>query len=153
MHNFHPSTPVFSTIYLASASNVAIDLSGATYRNGYTAEWVLETAKKLDALGRRQPGWDSYGGLPLKRGAKTLTLHVLRWLRNEELPVPAVVLCSAGTVQLEWQSRGKELEVELRDNNTFEYMKVFPGGEIEEGEDDIDLSGRVHALSRWLQKS
>jgi hypothetical protein len=153
MHNSHAALPALTVAYGAPTSNIAIDLSGYTNQSAPTAEWVLETAKKLEALGRRRPGWDSYGGLPLKPGAKSLTLHILRWLGTEELPVPAVVLCSAGTVQLEWKSKGKELEVELLDNNTFEYMKVLPGGETEEGEDAIDLSGRIHALSRWLRQS
>jgi len=117
---------------------------------GDTASWVVEAAKKLEALERFQQGWDSHGGLPLKGGAKRLTLQVLGWLRKVELPVPAVVLGSAGTVQLEWRAKGKELEVELRDNDTIEYVKVFPAGEIEEGEASSDLSGKLHNLTAWL---
>src|SRR5579872_3088407 len=85
---------------------------------GDTAGWVLEAAAKLETLGRFQIGWDSYGGLPLKAGAKDLTVRALRWLSHDELPAPAVVLGSGGTVQLEWRTKDKELEVELRDNNT-----------------------------------
>lgn len=139
--------PPFQTIYGAAFSPLAIDLSGAT------AAWVIEAAKKLDRLGRFRADWDSYGGLPLKPSAKNLTLRVLEWLRKDELPVPAVVLGSGGTVQLEWKAKGKELEVELRDNDTIEFVKVSPSGNIEEGETSVNLSGKLHDLTSWLLQS
>jgi hypothetical protein len=118
--------------------------------SGDTAHWVVEAVKKLERLGRFRTGWDSYGGLPLRQGAKGLTLWVLRWLGKDELPVPSVVLGSGGTVQLEWRAKGKELEVELRDNNTIEYAKLSPGGEIEEGEAVLNLPGKIHDLAEWF---
>lgn len=139
--------PSVQIIYGAVFSPVAIDLSGAT------AAWVVEAAKKLDRLGRFRVGWDSYGGLPLKPSAQNLTLQVLDWLREDELPVPAVVLGSGGTVQLEWKAKGKELEVELRDNDSIEFVKVSPSGTIEEGETSVNLSGKLHDLTSWLLQS
>jgi len=135
------------SLYSSTASTETIDLSGDT------AIWVVEAAQKLETLGRLQVDWDSYGGLPLRPGAKRLTLRVLEWLRKDELPVPAVVLGPAGTVQLEWRAKGKELEVELRDNETIEYVKVSPTGEIEEGEATSDLSRKLHDLTNWLRHS
>jgi hypothetical protein len=139
--------PQIQTEYSAATLTGTLDLGGET------SGWVLEAVKKLEALGRLSTGWDSYGGLPLKRGAKQLTLRVLRCLRKDELPVPAVVLGSAGTVQLEWGAKGKELEVELRDNDTIEYVKVSPQGEIEEGEAAHDLPEKLHELTGWLRRS
>ncbi|MHB1424528.1 MAG: hypothetical protein ACYC3I_15260 [Gemmataceae bacterium] len=130
--------------YSVAPSFDALDLSGNT------AGWVLEAAKKLEKLGRFRIGWDSYGGLPLKPNAKGLTLRVLSWLGNDELPVPAVVLGSNGTVQLEWKARGKELEVELQDDDTIEFVKVSPNGKTEGGEANVDLSKRLHELSSWF---
>jgi hypothetical protein len=139
--------PQVQVFYPATTSDDSINLSGDV-----AAGWVIEAAKKLESLARFRTGWDSYGGLPLKREARGLTMQVLGWLQKYDLPVPAVVLGSAGTVQLEWRDKGKELEVELRDNNTIEYLKVHPNGEIEEGEAAVDPSGRVvHDLTRWLQ--
>jgi hypothetical protein len=134
-------------IYSVTTLGDALDLSGDA------AGWVVEAAKKLEALGRFRTGWDSYGGLPLRRGVKSLTLQVLGWLRKDELPVPRVVLGSAGNVQLEWRANGKELEIELRDNNSIEYVKVSPGGDIEEGESALNLSGSLRDLTGWLLRS
>jgi hypothetical protein len=130
--------------YYATTSSDALDLSGDT------ADWVVEAAKKLEALGRFRTGWDSYGGLPLQRGAKRLTRDVLGWLRKDDLPVPAVVLGSGGSVQLEWRAKEKELEVELRDNNTIEFVKVSPTGDIEEGQAAADLPGQLRDLTDWF---
>jgi hypothetical protein len=141
--NGRSSRPI-TTAHLAMTSTCYISL------NNRTADWVLEAAKKLEALGRLRPGWDSYGGVPLKRGTKELTLRILDWLGTADLPVPAVVLGSGGTVQLEWRTKGKELDVELRDNNTIEFVKVYQAGNIEEGETADNLSAKVHDLSRWL---
>jgi hypothetical protein len=133
---------------------ISIDHSlGTINLSGDTASWVIEAAKKLEELGRFRRGWDSYGGLPLKQRAKSLTARVLDWLRKDELPVPAVVLVSGGTVQLEWKARGKELEVQLRDNDTFEFVKVNRDGKIEEGEAENDLFRNLHDLTNWLLRS
>jgi hypothetical protein len=118
--------------------------------SGETASWVIEAAKKLESLGRFRVGWNSYGGLPLAKGAKSLVLQVLTWLRKEELPVPGVVLGSGGNVQLEWRANGKELEIDLRDSNSIEFVKVSTGGEIEEGESSHNLPEKVRKLALWL---
>jgi hypothetical protein len=134
-------------------SATTTNAAGALNLSGDTAGWVIEAAKKLESLGRFRKDWDSYGGLPLKRGANHLTLNVLRWLRTDELPVPSVVLGSGGTVQLEWRAKGKELEIELRDNDTIEFVKIFPSGDIEEGEAASDLSGKLRDLTLWFRRS
>ena len=140
--HWQPQVPILVST-ATSADTIAL--------GGDTATWVVEAAKKLEALGRFHKGWDSYGGLPLRLGAKQLTLQVLEWLRKDELPVPAVVLGSAGTVQLEWRAQGKELEIELRDNDRIEYVKVFSDrSEIQEGEASSDLSAKLHDLTGWL---
>src|SRR5262245_60983918 len=71
-------------------------------------DWVIAATKKLDALARRQRNWDSYDGLPLRQDARNWTLKVLQWLKSKPLPVPSIVLSSAGNIHLEWRSFGKE---------------------------------------------
>jgi hypothetical protein len=117
---------------------------------GRTADWVTEAAKKLEALGRFRKGWDSYGGRPLKQDAKALTLQTLGWLGNTQLPEPVIALCPAGDVQIEWQDNGKELEIVLGDRNRIEFAKVMPNGDVEEGEAQVNLSGKLRDLTDWL---
>jgi hypothetical protein len=138
--------PDMQILYSAAGSLDTLALCGDT------ADWVIEAAQKLEVLGRFRVGWDSYGGLPLRQMAKSLTIRVLHYLCEDELPVPAVVLGSAGTVQLEWKAKGKELEIELGENDTMEFVKVSPGGDIEEGEAMVDPA-KLHDLTSWLLRS
>jgi len=117
---------------------------------GSTATWVFETAKKLEALGRLQPGWDSYNGHSLSAGSRDLTLNVLGWLGSDELPTPAVVLGSEGNVHLEWKTKGRELEIELGDDEHMSFVKVYPNGFIEEGEEPANLPVKLRGLTLWL---
>jgi hypothetical protein len=114
-----------------------------------SAEWVFEAAKKLEALGRLQKGWDSYGGSGLKPAAKHFTVCVLGWLDQEELPTPAVVLGSGGTIQLEWRSRGRELDLDLGEGEGVVFVKVDPQGNIAEGHAS-NLPEDLQTLTRWL---
>jgi len=118
--------------------------------SGDTAGWVIEAVKKLESLGRFRANWDSYGGLPLTPRVKSFTIQVLGWLRKSELPVPAVVLGSAGNVQLEWRANGKELDVELRDDNSIEYVRASADGSIEDAEVAKALPETLSKLTLWL---
>jgi hypothetical protein len=115
-----------------------------------TAAWVFDAAKKLEALGKLQRGWDSYGGLPLSPTSRKLTLNVLGWLASNDLPTPAVVLGSAGDVHLEWRTRGRELEVDLGNGDKIEFVKVYPNGNIEEGEHEANSPEELRGLTCWL---
>src|SRR5690349_11563062 len=71
--------------------------SGLSLKLSRTAGWVIDAAKKLEALASLRQGWDSYGGDPLKPEAKDFTVRAISWLVNQDLPTPAVVLGSGGT--------------------------------------------------------
>jgi hypothetical protein len=119
---------------------------------GSSPVWVFEAAKKLEALGRLRPGWDSYGGLPLNPESQALTLNVLGWLGSDELPTPAVVLGSEGNVHLEWRVKGRELEVGLGRGQRVAFVKVYPNGDIEEGEQSANLPQQLRGLTCWLMQ-
>ncbi len=130
-----------STITTVTSSPV-VGLFGA-------AGWVLEAAKKLEALGRLPAGWDSYGGLPLRHEVREMTVRVLDRLKVTSLPVPTVALGSNGTVHLEWEAQGRELELGLGAGATVGYVKVGPDGEIDEGQADAG-NQEILRLTRWL---
>jgi hypothetical protein len=117
-----------------------------------TATWVIQAIKKLESLGRLQRNWDSYDGLPLSPAAKRTTFEALGWLKNQELPVPAVVLGSGGTVHLEWRSNGKELEIGFDNCGVTEYLKVDDQGQCEEGEGaHEEIQEKIIKLAEWLK--
>ncbi len=124
--------------------------AGMLVLHGDSAPWVIEAAKKLEAIGKLPANWDSYQGIPLDMTAKKLTVNALGWLGGNDLPVPAVVLGSAGTVQLEWRTNnGRELEIELG-NDRIEFVKIYPSGNVEEGEESGNLPTKLQGLTWWL---
>jgi hypothetical protein len=112
--------------------------------------WVFDAAKKLQALSMLPPGWDSYGGLPLRPEAREMAARVLDKLQTRPMPVPNVALGSEGNVHLEWRSTGRELEVELGNGTTIDYLKVGPEGDMEEGKTDFLDPQRLANLAGWL---
>lgn len=126
--------------------------SGLLALDVQTASWVLQVLKKLESFGRLKRNWDSHDGLPLSTEAKRTTFDALGWLKNQELPVPTVVLGSGGTVHLEWRANGKELEVGFDDRGIAEYLKVESDGCWEEGEDvDEEIREKLITLAEWLK--
>jgi hypothetical protein len=118
-----------------------------------SVSWAIDVAKKLESLEKLQAGWDSYGGLPLKKRAKDFTIQAIGWINEEDLPTPAVVLSSGGTIQLEWKSDGKELHIDLGEGDSIEFVKCDRNGNIEEGEETKNIPSRMRKLASWLVNS
>ena len=113
--------------------------------------WLLATFQKLQEVAQLKKGWDSYGGLPLRQDIRIFAVELLRCIEGKDLQTPAVVLGSAGNVQFEWSSGGRELEIEVVSPNAFEYLKIFPNGEMEEGEVAFEFRDQLQQLMHWLK--
>jgi hypothetical protein len=145
-NRFHLPTAAQASLLLWDASSpVAPSLNLSQ-----VSDWVSEASKKLEKLGSLRQGWDSYGGLPLKPEARDFTVRAIGWLGEEDLPTPAVVLGSGGTVQLEWRYGGKELDVDLGEGEAVEFVTVDRGGKIDEGRKEGDYAALLKSLARWL---
>ncbi|MDE2095711.1 MAG: hypothetical protein KGL39_00510 [Patescibacteria group bacterium] len=108
-----------------------------------------EIIKELENLSRLQRDWDSYDGLPLSSISKQKALAAIAILKDQQiLPVPAVVLGSAGTVNFEWQYGGKELEIGFSLMGIMEYTKVDNKGRVIGGE--IGTWCELESLISWL---
>ena len=126
----------------SAVTMVALNLLGAP-------AWVIAATQKLERLAMLPSGWDSYGGRPLKQSARESTLKAISWLQQEELPIPAVVLGSKGTVQLEWHSGSKELDVDLGEGEDIGFVKCDDEGEPLEGRTGQGAE-ELRRLTRWL---
>ncbi|GEM_PF-5937489 len=115
-------------------------------------EWINNTLQKLGNLSQFPANWDSYGGLPLDPFVRDKAVTYLGWLEKEDLPTPDVFLGSGGTVQFEWQIRGKALELEIKKPGTIAWLKVFPNEEMEEGEIARPNAGDLSQLTHWLTR-
>ena len=117
-----------------------------------TASWVFATAKKLEEISKLSYNWDSYGGRPISQGARRMAFDALKSLSKRQLPVPAVVLGSAGTVHLEWRYHNKKLEIGFDDRNAIEFLKVDSNGEWQEEENvNSNIQEKLELLANWLE--
>jgi hypothetical protein len=72
---------------------------------------VTEVMSKLLNLSEN---WDSYGARRISPAATEFALQLLSQTVQVDTPVPSVVPTSRGGVQLEWHTRGIDLEAEIR---------------------------------------
>lgn len=77
--------------------------------------WLQAAAEQIDRLLRLEPGWDSYGALPVSSRAAAAALEVIQDLVSEAILPPSIVPMANGGIQLEWHASGMDLEIELMD--------------------------------------
>ena len=75
--------------------------------------WVEPTVQSLEQLLQLEPNWDTYGGSPIAPGCVVAALKLVFDILRDDTPAPSVVPTSRGGLQLEWHTRGVDLEVEF----------------------------------------
>jgi hypothetical protein len=75
--------------------------------------WVGPTVKALGQLLRLSSGWDSYGACPINPYCVAQAIRLARDIMHQRTPAPTVVPTTSGGVQLEWHTRGVDLEIEV----------------------------------------
>jgi hypothetical protein len=79
--------------------------------------WLSEANRELDGLLILEPGWDSYGAKRIDPEAVESARQVIRAIARPDTPAPSIVPTSSGGVQIEWHTRGIDLEIELQPND------------------------------------
>lgn len=75
--------------------------------------WVAPTVEKLGRFLTMPRGWDSYGAKKVEPDCVLSAIQTAFEVMQDETPAPTVVPTSCGGVQLEWHTRGIDLEVEV----------------------------------------
>lgn len=90
-------------------------LDATVYMLSYPAvpAWWNSVKSQLDELGRLPPGWDSYAAKVITASSRSTALDVLRQIATRKTPKPAIVPTSDGSIQVEWHTRGIDLEVRV----------------------------------------
>jgi hypothetical protein len=84
-----------------------------TIQDSSIPAWQSSAISRLVQLTRLMPNWDSYGGKPVSTRFARITLELLNGLMREGTPLPSIVPTNSGRVQLEWHTKGIDLEVEV----------------------------------------
>jgi hypothetical protein len=80
---------------------------------GEAPGWVQTTLQTLGQLLTLPRNWDSYGSRPVDPASVWATWRLLLAMMRDDSPVPTVVPTSRGGVQIEWHTRGIDLEIEV----------------------------------------
>lgn len=76
-------------------------------------QWLEPTLERLVGLITLPENWDSYGAPPVDPQCVHTAIRLLLDTMQDDSPAPAVVPTCRGGVQLEWHTRGLDLEVEI----------------------------------------
>ncbi len=115
--------------------------------------WVEPTVQSLGMLLQLGPNWDSYGGSPIAPRCVAAALDLVFGALPYDTPVPSVVPTSGGGLQLEWHTRGAELEVEfLSATRVRGLFEDATSGRRWEKDLSFDLRPLVEAISTLSQR-
>ncbi len=95
--------------------------------------------------------WDGYGSPPVRRSAIEGAMTLLGLLQDIPLPPAHVSPVPGGGVQIDWESAGKELELEFRANGTLAFLATDPAGE-REGTLSTEDQQELWTLLVWLSE-
>lgn len=80
---------------------------------GEEPEWLMPVFSALSELLALSPSWDTYGAPCVDPRSVASALETLSWVMKSDTIVPTVVPTVQGGVQLEWHTRGIDLEIEV----------------------------------------
>lgn len=80
---------------------------------GVPPAWFEPTVEKLGRLLTMPPDWDSYKARRVEPACVVSAIETVLAVMQDNTPPPAVVSTSCGGVQLEWHTRGIDLEVDV----------------------------------------
>lgn len=105
------------------------------------AAWTVPVILRLFNLMRLGQNWDSYGAQPVQGWSAREALKVLTDIMDDNTPLPSIVPTPEGHVQIEWHTKGIDLEAEFAGPALIHvaYENALTGEEWE-GELRYDLS-------------
>lgn len=134
----------------------------ATWQNpkfAFLSEYCTQMWVKLKEMTKLPNNWDSFDAAPISIRTAARALEVL--IDAFEVPrsrgwkqlIPFVVPCPDGSIQLEWERSGKELEVVIPPSREekIALLQVSGGGK-ELRESTIDLPEEIDQYLSWLLK-
>lgn len=116
-------------------------------------DWLLQALNRLDSVAGLPSGWDGEGGPPLNPEIVASAATLLQYLQRDDVPLPFICPIAGGSLQMEWSSEGKQVELELVDQQTMAFLRVAnptTGEAIECGEYPVSDVNRSRALLDWL---
>jgi len=119
--------------------------------SGQPPAWIESTLEVLERLLEMREGWDSYNARAIDPANVRTAIELAAALMHDRTPAPSVVPTSAGGVQLEWHTRGIDLEIEIgspsRISACFEDQRTHSAWEAEQLDDFSRLRSALRELA------
>lgn len=109
-------------------------------------EWRAKALEQITKLTALPQNWDSYGALPVSEGIGNIALQLLDLLMRANTPSPSIVPTPGGHLQLEWHTKGIDLEIEIHSSLLLRVSFEDRSGE----EWDKDLSSDLSDLTKAI---
>jgi hypothetical protein len=121
---------------------------------GGARDWMLPIANALDELLSLPANWDSHGARALSLAYVPAVLQLLLEVMPDDAPLPAIVPTSGGGIQLEWHTRGIDLEVEfVTPTRVWGLYEDLRSGQVWEAELTFDRTLLVKAIAELAQRA
>lgn len=146
-----PAPAAFAFHELASRACSRVDVSSYVMSSPFPA-WLEKAKAQVEDLGKLQTGWDSYNAKPISAIARTAAYGLLRQLSSPQTPQPTLVPTSDGSVQIEWHTRGIDLEIRVLSSTRISVCFEDAHGDVAPMEDELQydltvLGGALRVLS------
>jgi hypothetical protein len=117
---------------------------------GATAEYVQTVSRLIDLL-QLPNGWNSYNARPISRDNVTFAVNLLGRLMRKGTPVPNVVPRVRGGVQLEWHTKGINIEIDIDSPNKISFFAEEVGNDQNSFEEE-NLEAGERGLTTWIER-
>ena len=142
-----PAPSAFAFNDIAASTCSSVDISSYMMSSPFP-DWLEKAKVQVEDLGRLQPGWDSYNARPISAIARTAAYGLLGQLSSPRTPEPTLVPTSDGSVQIEWHTRGIDLEIRVLSSTRVSVCFEDLRGEVASMEDELqyDLTALREAI-------
>jgi hypothetical protein len=93
-------------------------------------DWLPEAEEALRKLLSLPQNWNSYGALPIQPQNVQSAIQLLEKLVRSDTPRPIVTPTVRGGVQLEWHTRGIDLEIEIDPPGHYQVLFEDPKADV-----------------------
>jgi len=131
--------PVYAATKLISAGTKGPRVASHEY---------VKTVSKLIELLELPGGWNSYNAKPISKENVTFAVALLGRLMHETTPAPLVVPRVRGGVQLEWHTRGVDIEIAIDSPERASFFAEDLRGEYDPAEGPVN----EFVLNTWIER-
>ena len=117
-------------------------------RTPITTGGYVQTVRTLIELLELPGGWNSYKSSPIRKENVTFAVELLAHLMRVDTPAPNVVPKVRGGVQLEWHTRGVNLEIAIDSPDDVNFFAE----DIQGDEDPVEEEFNESSVARWIDR-